>query len=75
MGPQIAQLYYQHVYPWFGLPQKLISDRDPLRESASQEIRNYMEPVNSISPSNGRAYRAEEPMGGAISTLSNHQSG
>ena len=28
-GPQIAQLYYQHVYPWFGLPQKLITDRDP----------------------------------------------
>ena len=27
-GPQIAQLYYCHVYPWFGLPQKLISDRD-----------------------------------------------
>src|SRR6266851_1366819 len=28
-GPQIANLYYQHVYPWFGLPTKLISDRDP----------------------------------------------
>ncbi len=28
-GPQIAQLYYWHMYPWFGLPQKLISDRDP----------------------------------------------
>jgi len=28
-GPQIAQLYYQHVYPWFGLPRKLITDRDP----------------------------------------------
>jgi len=27
--PQIAQLYYQHVYPWFRLPQKLISNRDP----------------------------------------------
>ena len=27
--PQIAKLYYQHVYPWFGLPTKLISDRDP----------------------------------------------
>ncbi len=27
-GPQIAQLYYQHVYPWFGLPNKLISNRD-----------------------------------------------
>src|SRR6266851_3437051 len=28
-GPQIAQLYYQHVYPWFGLPSRIISDRDP----------------------------------------------
>jgi hypothetical protein len=28
-GPQIAQLYYKHIYPWFGLPTKVISDRDP----------------------------------------------
>jgi hypothetical protein len=28
-GPQIAQLYYKHVYPWFGLPNKVISNRDP----------------------------------------------
>src|SRR5712671_430442 len=28
-GPQIAQLYFQHLYPWFGLPRQLISDRDP----------------------------------------------
>ena len=28
-GPQIVQLYYRHVYPWFGLPKRLISDRDP----------------------------------------------
>jgi hypothetical protein len=27
--PQIAQLYYEHIYPWFGLPAKVISDRDP----------------------------------------------
>jgi hypothetical protein len=27
-GPQIAQLYYKHVYPWFRLPTKVISDRD-----------------------------------------------
>ncbi len=20
-GPQIAQLYYKHLYPWFGLPK------------------------------------------------------
>jgi len=29
MGPQIAQLYYKHLYPWFGLPKHLISDQDP----------------------------------------------
>jgi len=28
-GPQIAQLYYEHIYPWFGLPTKVISNRDP----------------------------------------------
>jgi hypothetical protein len=25
----IAQLYLEHLYHWFGLPQKIISDRDP----------------------------------------------
>ncbi len=28
-GPQIAQMYYQHIYPWFRLPSWIISDRDP----------------------------------------------
>ena len=28
-GPGIAQLYLDHVYKWFGLPKKVISDRDP----------------------------------------------
>jgi len=28
-GPQIMQLYYRHLYPWFGLLKHLISDRDP----------------------------------------------
>jgi hypothetical protein len=28
-GPGIAQLYLQHMYQWFGLPTRLISDRDP----------------------------------------------
>jgi hypothetical protein len=28
-GPGIAQLYLNHVYKWFGLPKKVISDRDP----------------------------------------------
>ena len=25
-GPQIAKLYYQHLYPWFGLPHCIITD-------------------------------------------------
>src|SRR6266403_5287600 len=28
-GPGIAQLYLDHVYQWFGLPSRMISDRDP----------------------------------------------
>ena len=28
-GPQIAQLYLDHIYKWFGLPDKVISDQDP----------------------------------------------
>jgi hypothetical protein len=28
-GPGIAQLYHDHVFRWFRLPTKVISDRDP----------------------------------------------
>jgi len=28
-GPGIAQLYLEHIYRWFGLPKKMISDCDP----------------------------------------------
>jgi transposase InsO family protein len=28
-GAGIAQLYLEHLFQWFGLPQKIISDRDP----------------------------------------------
>ena len=28
-GPGIAQLYLQNVYPWYGIPSRIISDRDP----------------------------------------------
>ena len=28
-GAGIAQLYLNHVYPWYRLPRKIISDRDP----------------------------------------------
>jgi len=29
IGPQIAKLYLDHLYRWFGLPKWIISDRDP----------------------------------------------
>jgi hypothetical protein len=29
IGPSIAQLYSDHVYWWFGLPSKMISNQDP----------------------------------------------
>jgi hypothetical protein len=29
MGPGITQLYHDHIFRWFGLPTKIISDRDP----------------------------------------------
>jgi hypothetical protein len=29
MGLGIAQLYHDHVFRWFGLPTKVISNRDP----------------------------------------------
>src|SRR5258708_19413163 len=28
-GVGIARLYLEHVYQWFGLPKKVITDRDP----------------------------------------------
>ncbi len=28
-GPGIVQLYLDYIYQWFGLPTKMISDRDP----------------------------------------------
>ena len=28
-GPGIGELYLRNVYPWFSLPSRIISDRDP----------------------------------------------
>jgi integrase-like protein len=28
-GPGVAMLYLKNIYPWFGLPKKVITDRDP----------------------------------------------
>ena len=29
MGEKIAQMYFEHLFPWFGIPKQIISDRDP----------------------------------------------
>ena len=29
-GQEVAALYLQHLVPWFGIPRKIISDRDPM---------------------------------------------
>ena len=28
-GQGVAKLYLQHLFPWFGIPKRIISDRDP----------------------------------------------
>jgi RNase H-like domain found in reverse transcriptase/Integrase zinc binding domain len=28
-GEGVAKLYFEHIYKWFGLPDRMISDRDP----------------------------------------------
>ena len=28
-GQGVARLYFQHLFPWFGIPKHIISDRDP----------------------------------------------
>ena len=28
-GKGVAQLYFKHLFPWFGIPKRVISDRDP----------------------------------------------
>jgi hypothetical protein len=28
-GQGVAQLYFEHLFPWFGIPKHIISDRDP----------------------------------------------
>src|SRR6266853_1184815 len=46
----------------------------PLRKGAGKRTRHCLEPLHSVSPPNGWAYRAEEPMGRAIPALGHDQS-
>jgi len=59
-GPEVARLYFDHVYRWFGLPSKIISDRDPrftsLRSRAGQQDWSQTKPINRVPPSDGRTF-------------------
>ncbi len=49
-SPGIAALYLKHIYPWFGLPKKVITDRDPQFTSHfSQALSNQIGAQQNIS--------------------------
>jgi RNase H-like domain found in reverse transcriptase/Integrase zinc binding domain len=77
-GAGIAQLYLEHVFWWFGLPQKIISDWDspihlPLHKRTNPRARDQSKPINGISPSNGRPIRMDKPMDRTIPPSHRHQ--
>jgi hypothetical protein len=55
-GPGIAQLYLDHVYKWYGFPNKVISDRDllhvALRTKPHQEAGDPTKPIIGLPPPN-----------------------
>jgi hypothetical protein len=70
-GQEVAKLYYNNIYRWFGLPNKVISDRDPpihvpLRKSPHPATGDQTKRVLSIPPPNGRTVRADKSMGRTI---------
>jgi hypothetical protein len=71
MGPGIAQLYLQNVYPWFWPPIKSHIRQRPqvyftIWESPHNKARNQLQHLHSISPANRWTLRKEESMGGTI---------
>ena len=74
-GAGITQLYLNHVYPWYRLPRKIISDKDPrftsLWKSTHQMLENPTEPIHCCIPSERWTLRVKEPMGGTIPKVSN----
>ena len=49
-GQGVAQLYLRHLFPWFGLPKRIISDRDPrFRSHFSTSICKAMNIQQNIS--------------------------
>jgi len=69
-GEGVARLYLTHVYQWFGLPSKIISDRDPASCQNSQKpFANNCKSnkhLYCLPPTNRWAIGTKEPMGRTI---------
>jgi hypothetical protein len=51
IGPDIAQLYMDHVYKWFGLPTKVISNQDPTScPTLARASQNDWESIKTCHP-------------------------
>jgi hypothetical protein len=49
-GPGLAALYAQHIFPHYGLPKKVISDRDThLTSDFTRELCRLLEVTQNIS--------------------------
>ena len=70
-GPGIVQLYLRNVYPWFGLPSRVISDRDPrftsqFGKALTTKTGNQPQYFHGVSPSNRWPLGKEKSMGRTI---------
>jgi hypothetical protein len=66
-GMGITQLYLEHIFQWFGLPQRIISDWDPCFTS-------HFAKGLTQGPPNGWLIRTDKPMGQTIPVPYHHQS-
>ena len=49
-GEGVAKLYFEHIYKWFGLPDRMISDRDPRFTSHFAKARCLISATKSHLP-------------------------
>jgi len=71
-GLKVAQLYLNNVYRWFGLPNRMISDRDPrftshFARALAAKLGVSQKPIDGLSSPNGRTLGTQEPMDRTIS--------
>ena len=76
MSEETAAVFVTQVFKCFGLPSKIISDRDPrftskfTREVCRMpHIGDYTEHLNRLPPSNRRTVRTQQPMGRDLPTV------